>query len=95
VISAFDMPKSLAAKELITVIEPVKKLVMATAIVTDKMNRHSWNVDLKHSGRALGSWSLVGGVIGLPSSASASAAMVHERGWKEVGEVTQGLNGER
>jgi len=43
-----------------TVIDPVRKLVMATAIVTEAMNMHSWKVDVKHSGRALGSLSLIG-----------------------------------
>jgi hypothetical protein len=82
VISAFDMPKSRAANELMTVMEPVKKLVMATAIVTDKTNKHSWSVDLKHSGRALGSFSLIGGVRGLPSSASASAVAIVAQRWE-------------
>jgi len=60
VISAFVMLRSRAAKELMTVIDPVRKLVMATAIVTEAMNMHSWKVDVKHSGRALGSLSLIG-----------------------------------
>lgn len=58
------MPKSLAAKLLMTVTEPVKKLVMATAMVTDMTNKHSWSVDLKHSGLAFGSLSLIGGEVG-------------------------------
>jgi hypothetical protein len=74
VISALVMPKSLPAKELMTVIEPVKKLDMATAIVTDMTNRHSCSVDLKHSGRALGSLSLIGGETSLPSAASFSGS---------------------
>jgi hypothetical protein len=41
VISALLMPKSLPAKLLITVILPPKKLVIATAIVTDATNKHS------------------------------------------------------
>lgn len=67
------MPRSLAAKELMTVIDPVRKLVIATAIVTERMKRHSCSVDLKHAGRALGSFSLCPliGVDGqLPSSES-------------------------
>lgn len=46
-----------------TVIDPVRMLVMATAIVTESTNRHSCSVDLKHAGRAFGSFascSLVG-----------------------------------
>ena len=73
VICALVIPRSLAAKELITVIDPVSILVMATAIVTDSTKRHSWSVDLKHAGRALGSFSLrsLVGVVGqLPSSES-------------------------
>jgi hypothetical protein len=73
VICALVMPRSLAAKELITVIDPVRILVMATAIVTDSTKRHSWSVDLKHAGRALGSFplrSLVGVVGQRPSSGS-------------------------
>ena len=73
-ISAFVMPRSRAAKELMTVIAPVKKLVIATAIVTETMNMHSWNVDVKHSGRALGSLSLIGCESAAKSSASVSAS---------------------
>jgi hypothetical protein len=73
VTSALVMPKSLAANELMTVIDPVKKLVMATAIVTESTKRHSWSVDLKHAGRAFGSvssCSLIGDVECAPSSGS-------------------------
>jgi hypothetical protein len=79
VISALLMPRSLPAKLLMTVMEPVRKLDMATAIVTDMTNKHSCRVDLKHSGRALGSLSLIGGDISLPRAASfsGSAAMLH------------------
>ena len=38
---ALVMPRSLAAKELMTVIDPVRKLVMATAMVTDITKKHS------------------------------------------------------
>lgn len=41
VISAVVIPRSLPAKDDITVIAPVKKAVMATAIVADKTNKHS------------------------------------------------------
>jgi hypothetical protein len=75
VISALLMPKSLPAKLLMTVIAPVKKLDMATAIVTDMTKRHSCSVDLKHSGRALGSLSLIGGETSLPSAASFSGSV--------------------
>lgn len=68
VISAFDICNSLPAKEDMTVTEPVKKDVMATAMVTDNTNKHSWMVDLKHSGRASGS--LIGGELVSPSSGS-------------------------
>ncbi len=61
-ISAFVMFKSLPAKELVTVREPFRKLVMATAMLTDRMNKHSWKVDPKHSGLAFGSRSTVGDV---------------------------------
>lgn len=82
VISAFVIPNSLPAKLLMTVIAPDKKLVIATAIVTENTNKHSCSVDLKHSGRALGSRSLIGGE-GLPSSASFS-------GWTAMdGKVVQ------
>jgi len=64
------MPNSLAAKLLITVIDPVRKLVIATAMVTEITNRHSCSVDVKHAGRALGSWA------GVASSASFSAAAI-------------------
>ena len=57
VICALVIARSLAAKELMTVIEPVRTLVMATAMVTDNTKRHSWSVDLKQAGRALGSFS--------------------------------------
>jgi hypothetical protein len=76
VISALVMPRSFPAKELMTVIEPVKKLDMATAIVTDMTNKHSCSVDLKHSGRALGSLSLIGGETSLPSAAPFSGSSV-------------------
>lgn len=66
------MPRSRAAKLDITVIEPVRKLDMATAIVTDMTKRHSCNVDLKHVGRALGSVSMIGGEGALASAASFS-----------------------
>jgi hypothetical protein len=84
------MFKSRAAKELMTVMEPVKKLVMATAMVTEAMNMHSWNVDVKHSGRALGSCSLVGwwwereaassasGPVSAPMSSGESKVERHE-----------------
>lgn len=55
VISALVIFNSRPANELITVIDPVKKLVMATAMVTEITKRHSCKVELKHSGRALGS----------------------------------------
>lgn len=41
VISALLIPNSRPAKLLITVIAPVRKLDMATAIVTDMTNKHS------------------------------------------------------
>jgi hypothetical protein len=41
VISALVIPKSLPANELMTVTAPVRKLVMATAIVHDSTNSHS------------------------------------------------------
>jgi hypothetical protein len=75
VISALVMPRSLPANELMTVIAPPKKLDMATAIVTDTTNKHSCSVDLKHSGRALGSLSLIG-KTSLPSAASFSGSSV-------------------
>jgi hypothetical protein len=70
---------SLAAKLLITVIDPDKKLVIATAIVTENTNIHSCSVEVKHSGRALGSRSLIGGTEEEPSSVSFSrvAVMMH------------------
>jgi hypothetical protein len=40
-ISALLIPRSLPANELMTVIEPVRKLVIATAKVTDNTNNHS------------------------------------------------------
>jgi len=55
-ISALVIPKSLPAKLLITVTLPNKKLVIATAIVTEATNKHSCVVELKHSGRSFGSW---------------------------------------
>ena len=58
-ISAVVISKSLPAKVDKTVTVPVRKELIATAIVTEKTNRASWRVDLKHSGRALGS--LIGG----------------------------------
>jgi hypothetical protein len=75
VISALLILNSLPAKLLITVIAPVRKLVIATAIVTDVTNRHSCSVELKHSGRAFGSLSLIGGARVVPSSASFSAML--------------------
>jgi hypothetical protein len=75
VISALVMFKSFAAKELMTVMEPVRKEVMATAIVTRLTNRHSWSVDLKHSGRALGSLSLIGCARVADSGSDVSAAI--------------------
>jgi hypothetical protein len=79
VISALVMPKSLPTKLDITVILPVKKLDIAIAMVTDKTNKHSCSVDLKHSGRALGSLLLIGGANAWPSSGpfSGSAAMLY------------------
>jgi hypothetical protein len=74
VISAVVMPKSLPAKLDITVIEPVRKLDMATAIVTDMTKRHSCNVDLKHAGRAFGFLSLIVGEVALASAASFSGS---------------------
>jgi hypothetical protein len=74
VISAVVMPKSLPAKLDMTVIEPVRKLDMATAIVTDMTKRHSCNVDLKHVGRAFGSLSLIGGEVAQASGASFSGS---------------------
>jgi hypothetical protein len=59
-----------------TVMEPVKKLVMATAIVTETMNMHSWNVDVKQSGRELGSLLLIGCEMVVASSASVSASIL-------------------
>jgi hypothetical protein len=41
---------------------------MATAMVTESTNKHSWTVDLKHSGRVLGS--LIGGVVVVTPSGS-------------------------
>jgi hypothetical protein len=79
------MPKSRAAKELITVIEPVRMLVIATAMVTESTKRHSWSVDLKHAGLALGSFSLcslIGDGGQLPSSGSVVAI-------SDVGEMVQ------
>jgi hypothetical protein len=75
VTSALVIPKSLAAKELITVMEPVRNEVIATAIVTRLTNRHSWSVDLKQSGRALGSLSLIGCARVADSASGASAAI--------------------
>ena len=48
-----------------TVTEPPRKEVIATAIVTDSTKSISWMVDLKHSGRALGS--LIGSDSDAPS----------------------------
>jgi hypothetical protein len=76
VISALVMPRSFAAKLLITVIEPVRKEVIATAIVTKPTNKHSWSVDMKHSGRALGSLSLIGCVVAVADSDSGSDVTV-------------------
>jgi hypothetical protein len=76
VISAFVMPRSRPAKELMTVMEPVKKLVMATAIVTETINMHSWNVDVKQSGRELGSLLLIACERVVASSASVSASIL-------------------
>lgn len=45
---------------------------MATAIVTDMTNRHSWNVELKHAGRAFGSLSVA--LIGCAPSSAAKKA---------------------
>jgi hypothetical protein len=59
-----------------TVMEPVKKLVMATAIVTETINMHSWNVDVKQSGRELGSLLLIGCERVVASSASVSASIL-------------------
>jgi hypothetical protein len=73
VISALLILNSLPAKLLITVIAPVKKLVIATAIVTDITNRHSCSVEVKQSGRVFGSLTLIGGARAVPSSASFSA----------------------
>jgi hypothetical protein len=63
VISALLMFKSRPAKLDMTVMLPVRKLVIATAMVTDNTKRHSCSVDWKHAGRALGSisLSLIGG----------------------------------
>lgn len=70
--SAVDMCKSFAANELIMVIAPCRKVVIATAMVTDMTNKHSWNVEEKHFGRALGfSWLYVR-ERAVPDSASAS-----------------------
>jgi hypothetical protein len=74
VISALVISRSLAAKLDMTVMEPVRKLDMATAIVTDMTNRHSCSVDLKQAGRALGSVSLIGGEEVLSSAASFSGS---------------------
>jgi hypothetical protein len=40
VISVLVIPRSLAAKELMTVIEPVRKFVIVTAMVTDLTNKY-------------------------------------------------------
>jgi hypothetical protein len=80
------MFKSFAAKELMTVMEPVRNEVMATAIVTRLTNRHSWSVDSKHSGRALGSLSLIGCARVADSGSDASAAIamwVSSNNWKK------------
>jgi hypothetical protein len=69
VISAVVIFKSLPANEDITVTEPTRKEDIATAIVTERTKRHSWSVDLKHSGRASGSRMMIGGDL-LPSSGS-------------------------
>jgi hypothetical protein len=81
VISALVMARSLAAKLDMTVMEPVRKLDMATAIVTDMTNRHSCSVDLKQAGRALGSLSLLGGeeVLSSAASFSGSAGMLRTK----------------
>lgn len=68
------MFKSRPAKDDMTVTEPVRKAVMATAMVTESTNRHSWMVDPKHSGRALGS--LIGGETASPRSASSAINML-------------------
>jgi hypothetical protein len=75
VISAFVMFKSRPAKELMTVMDPVRKLVMATAMVTDAMNMLSWNVDVKHSGRALGSRAVLIGCSWERVAATTSASV--------------------
>jgi hypothetical protein len=84
VISALVMPRSRPAKLLITVIEPDKKLDIATAIVTDITKRHSCSVDLKHSGRAFGSLSLIGGETLLLSAASFSGSVAMCAGVTQV-----------
>ena len=78
VISALVIFKSLPANELMTVMEPVKKLVMATAMVAEITNRDSWTDDLKHSGRALGSLVAIGAEWWLPVLASRTAAMLQD-----------------
>jgi hypothetical protein len=55
VISAVVIPRSLPTNEELTITEPVRNEFIATAMVTDKTNNASWNVELKHSGRAFGS----------------------------------------
>jgi hypothetical protein len=42
-------------KDVMTVLEPIVKLPIDMAIVVTATKRISWNVDLKHSGRLLGS----------------------------------------
>jgi hypothetical protein len=52
------MLRSFQMKDVMTVLEPMVKEPIDMAIVVVATNRISWNVDLKHSGRLLGSMRL-------------------------------------
>lgn len=67
---------------------------MATAIVTESTNKHSWIVELKHSGRASGSQVVIGCAFSVdwpPSSGSCDMAQMSGK-TKNLEDATQGRN---
>jgi hypothetical protein len=65
------------------VTEPWRNDDMATAIVTESINKHSWTVDPKHSGRASGRFSVIGctASVDWPPSLGSDMATRKTSGW--------------